>query len=425
MSLVVRSERMVLPDGVRPATILIRDGRIVSIGAVSDRPAGVPELDAGAACRAARRRRYARPHQRSRACRLGGLRARDSRGGSRRRHHARGHAIEQHSGDHDGCRPGAEARRGARPMPRGRGILGRRRSWQRRRPRRRWRGPACLASSASCARLASTSSGTSENQIFVRRLPILAALDLPLLAHAELPELLHDPMASRRPRHARSAALPHLARQPSRRKRAGRHRDARAARGRVPARASTSSISRRPRRCRRSVRPARPASRLSVETCPHYLTFAAEEIADGATAFKCAPPIRSRANRERLWAALVDGDIDLVATDHSPAPPALKHLDDGDFLSAWGGVASLQLGLSIVWTGAAAARCSAGARGGLARRPPGQAGGPVGERGDRRRTRCRSRRLGSGVRVDRRCQNAPVTGTRSRRTTVVACEAGC
>jgi allantoinase len=103
------------------------------------------------------------------------------------------------------------------------------------------------------------------------------------------------------------------------------------------------------------IRAARAAGvALSVETCPHYLTFAAEEIADGATAFKCAPPIRSRANRDRLWAALVNGDIDLVATDHSPAPPALKHLDDGDFVRAWGGVASLQLGLPIVWTGAAA-----------------------------------------------------------------------
>ena len=102
------------------------------------------------------------------------------------------------------------------------------------------------------------------------------------------------------------------------------------------------------------IRSARAAgAALSVETCPHYLTLAAEDIVDGATAFKCAPPIRSRDNRERLWTALTAGEIDLIATDHSPAPPGLKHLDDGDFVRAWGGIASLQLGLSIVWTGAA------------------------------------------------------------------------
>ena len=76
---------------------------------------------------------------------------------------------------------------------------------------------------------------------------------------------------------------------------------------------------------------------ITVETCPHYLTFCAEEIADGATLYKCAPPIRGGANRDALWRALEDGDIDLVATDHSPCPPALKA--DGDFVRAWGGIA--------------------------------------------------------------------------------------
>jgi allantoinase len=93
---------------------------------------------------------------------------------------------------------------------------------------------------------------------------------------------------------------------------------------------------------------------LTIETCPHYLTFAAEDIGDGATAFKCAPPIRSHVHRENLWKGLASGDIDLVATDHSPAPPALKKLDTGDFVKAWGGIASLQIGLAAVWTGAAA-----------------------------------------------------------------------
>jgi allantoinase len=91
---------------------------------------------------------------------------------------------------------------------------------------------------------------------------------------------------------------------------------------------------------------------ITVETCPHYLTFAAEDVADGDTALKCAPPIREGEHRERLWQALAEGRIDLIATDHSPAPSALKHIEDGDFLKAWGGIASLQISLPIVWTGA-------------------------------------------------------------------------
>jgi allantoinase len=86
---------------------------------------------------------------------------------------------------------------------------------------------------------------------------------------------------------------------------------------------------------------------ITVETCPHYLHFAAEEIPDGGTLFKCAPPIRSRPNRERLWQALNDGDIDLIATDHSPCLPEMKR---GNFREAWGGIASLQLTLPIVWS---------------------------------------------------------------------------
>jgi len=93
---------------------------------------------------------------------------------------------------------------------------------------------------------------------------------------------------------------------------------------------------------------------VTAETCPHYLTFAAEEILDGATAWKCAPPIRERSNRERLWEGLAEGTLDLVASDHSPAPPVLKCLDTGDFVRAWGGVASLELGLAATWTGARA-----------------------------------------------------------------------
>jgi allantoinase len=91
---------------------------------------------------------------------------------------------------------------------------------------------------------------------------------------------------------------------------------------------------------------------ITAETCPHYLTFTADEVPDGATVFKCAPPIREAPHRAALWDGLRRGVLDLVATDHSPAPPALKCT--GDFLRAWGGIASLELSPAAVWT---AARC--------------------------------------------------------------------
>jgi allantoinase len=98
----------------------------------------------------------------------------------------------------------------------------------------------------------------------------------------------------------------------------------------------------------------RAGARVSAETCPHYLSLAAEDIPDGATEHKCAPPVRGAANRERLWAALAEGTIATVASDHSPCPPDRKRLEDGDFLAAWGGIASLQLALPVVWTAARA-----------------------------------------------------------------------
>ncbi|MBA3265552.1 MAG: allantoinase AllB [Nocardioidaceae bacterium] len=89
---------------------------------------------------------------------------------------------------------------------------------------------------------------------------------------------------------------------------------------------------------------------VSVETCPHYLTLAAEEIGDGRTEYKCCPPIRNAKNRELLWDGLADGIIDCIVSDHSPTTPELKLLDTGDFGGAWGGISSLQLGLPLVWT---------------------------------------------------------------------------
>ncbi|WP_432565392.1 allantoinase AllB [Kineococcus sp. SYSU DK003] len=93
-------------------------------------------------------------------------------------------------------------------------------------------------------------------------------------------------------------------------------------------------------------------TRITVETCPHYLTLDADSVPDGDTAFKCCPPIRDRAEQDALWAGLLDGTIDCVVSDHSPCTAELKRLQEGDFGTAWGGIASLQIGLPVVWTAA-------------------------------------------------------------------------
>lgn len=93
---------------------------------------------------------------------------------------------------------------------------------------------------------------------------------------------------------------------------------------------------------------------VTVETCPHYLHLRAEEIGNGATTFKCAPPIRTGENRERLWQGLKEGIIDFVVTDHSPCPPEMKRMEEGNFAAAWGGIPGLSLALSIVWSEASA-----------------------------------------------------------------------
>ena len=171
--------------------------------------------------------------------------------------------------------------------------------------------------------------------------PVLAELDLPLLVHAELPNELRsatgDPNAyatwlDSRPQSAEVAAIRGLI---------ALSRDT-GVRTHVVHLAADEALD--------DLRQARLGGvPISVETCPHYLTFAADEIADGDTRFKCAPPIRGGATREALWRALVDGTVNQVSTDHSPCTPGLK---SGDFSSAWGGIASLQLLLPATWTGA-------------------------------------------------------------------------
>lgn len=89
---------------------------------------------------------------------------------------------------------------------------------------------------------------------------------------------------------------------------------------------------------------------LTIETCPHYLTIASEDIPDGKTLFKCCPPIRENDNRELLWQGLEDGVIDFIVSDHSPCTPELKYIDTGDIEKAWGGISALQFGLPLIWT---------------------------------------------------------------------------
>ncbi len=177
-------------------------------------------------------------------------------------------------------------------------------------------------------------------------MPLLAELDTVLLAHAEAPGPLAraagdaggDPRSYRRylasrPRQAEHEAIDLLLRL------AAEYR----CRVHVVHLASADAVPLL-RAARRNGLP------VTVETCPHYLTFVAEDVPEGATLYKCAPPIRERENRERLWDALRDSEIDMIASDHSPCPPALKLLDAGDFGRAWGGVSSLQLTLPAVWT---------------------------------------------------------------------------
>jgi len=175
--------------------------------------------------------------------------------------------------------------------------------------------------------------------------PVLARLGLPLMVHAEDPACLlpgrgssreYGDYLTTRPVAAERAAITLLTRL--------------MARAPTPVHivhlSSASSLD--------IVRTARARGLpLTVETCPHYLTFAAKEIPSGATEYKCAPPIRDKAERDALWEALIAGGIDLIVSDHSPCPPEMKETG-GDFFSAWGGIASLQLSLSAVWTGARA-----------------------------------------------------------------------
>jgi allantoinase len=176
--------------------------------------------------------------------------------------------------------------------------------------------------------------------------PVLAPLGAPLMVHAEHPAHIVTPPAG-----GSTAYAPYLASRPPRAERAAVEMLVRLMEWcRVPVHvvhlSSAEGLT--------AVRDARARGLpITAETCPHYLTFAAEEIPDGATQYKCAPPIRAGTERAALWHGLLTGDVGLVVSDHSPAPPAIK-AGGGDFFAAWGGIASLQLGLPAVWTAASA-----------------------------------------------------------------------
>lgn len=343
---IVRSERVVLPNGTRAASVHVRDGRIVGIAPHNYTPAGVRVMDVGELMllpglvdthvhmNDPGRADWEGAEHATRAAAAGGVTtvvdmplnsipATTTLAALRAKRTALSGRCHVDVGFWGGVVPGNASDLPALAKA---GVL----------------GFKCFLCPSGVDEFASV---TEED--LRQALPTLVKLKLPLLAHAELPSALLEPDRSK-PRLYRTwlASRPPEAEHDAIRLLITLAEQCRA-RIHIVHLASADALP--------ALHDARfHGARLTVETCPHYLTFAAEEIPDGATAFKCAPPIRDRDQRERLWEGLVAGDIDLVATDHSPAPIADKHLDDGDFLAAWGGIASLQLGLSVVWTGARA-----------------------------------------------------------------------
>jgi allantoinase len=174
--------------------------------------------------------------------------------------------------------------------------------------------------------------------------PVLAKLGTPLMVHAELPAYLKDgtpgnsgypAYLASRPPEAEKAAIDLVVRLMDW--------------CRVPVHVVHVSSAQGVQAIRAARARGLP---LTAETCPHYLAFTSVDVPTRATEFKCAPPIREPANRDALWQGLLDGDLDMIVSDHSPAPSTMK-ATGGDFFAAWGGIASLQLGLAVVWTAAA------------------------------------------------------------------------
>ncbi len=345
-SLIVRSERVVFPDGTRPASVLIEDGRITRIGEQgAAAPAHAEALDAGSLVvlpglvdthvhiNDPGRAEWEGFEHATRAAAAGGVTtlvdmplnsipATTRVDGLREKRAAASGRCYVDVGFWGGVVPGNQSELAALSEA---GVL----------------GFKCFLSPSGVEEFAHV----DERDLRIA-VPLLASLGRPLLAHAELPALLveprpgadprvHDTWVATRPAASEHAAIELLIELSG----------AFDAHVHVVHLAAASALS--------MLRQARKAGvRITVETCPHYLTFAAEDVPTGATAFKCAPPLRSRPNSDALWQGLLEGDIDLIATDHSPSPPTMKSTEAGDFLRAWGGIASLQVGLAAIWTGA-------------------------------------------------------------------------
>jgi allantoinase len=177
-------------------------------------------------------------------------------------------------------------------------------------------------------------------------LPTLAALRAPLLVHAELPGHIED-AAKRLAKADRTRYATYLSSRPPEAEYEAIALMIRLCREfGVPVHIVHLSDANAIGALRRAKKEPLP---ISVETCPHYLFFSSREVPRLTTEFKCAPPIREKDNRDRLWYGLLKGTIDMVVSDHSPSLPEMKCLDSGDFLRAWGGISSLQLGLSAMW----------------------------------------------------------------------------
>ena len=332
-----------LPDGVRPAALLVRDGRIVRVGAYHEQASAIPILDAGSRVimpglvdthvhlNEPGRTEWEGFISGTKAAAAGGVTtvvdmplnsipATTTLSGFEEKLRAARGRCHVDVGFWGGVVPGNASELEALAR---RGVL----------------GFKCFLSPSGVDEFEHVSEADLRTA-----LPVLAPLGLPLLVHAELPSALLDPEARADPRDHRSW----LATRPARAELAAIELLIRLAREysvriHVVHLATGLALD--------ALRAARAEGvRMSAETCPHYLAFRAEDIPPGGTAFKCAPPIRERREQEALWQALASQEIALVASDHSPAPPSMKRLDEGNFLEAWGGIASLQIGLPVVWT---------------------------------------------------------------------------
>ncbi len=343
--LVIRGRRLVFPDGERAASLHIDGGRIVAVGGVLDQPSGADVVDCGSLLVSAGlvdshvhindpgRADWEGFETATRAAAAGGITTlvdmplnsippTTTVAGLE----AKRRALRRCSDQAGKCRVNVEFWGGVVPDNErdiepliDAGV----------------RGFKCFLVPSGVDEFAPVGEDTLR-----RVMPALARRDVPLLVHAELAQHLRAHEGDAGSYRAYEATRPPLAEVSAIETMASLSR-ATGARVHVVHVSSAQGVE-------AIARAQASGIRLTGESCPHYLTIAGDEIPDGATEFKCAPPIRSRADRDALWGGLKAGSLSLVATDHSPSPPALK--SPGDFVTAWGGIASLELSLPVVWT---------------------------------------------------------------------------